>query len=84
MYTMQIILFGISSDKREVAAYTSTDVFKSQVNKVIGITTDDNIKNANLLVGIKEERYKKIKPAAVNNPPLAMFLAFILLVPPYH
>ena len=84
MYTMQITLFGIISDKSDVAKYTRIAVFKLQVNKVIGIITDDNIKNANLLVGIKEERYKKIKPAAVNNPPLAMFLAFILLVPPYH
>lgn len=77
MYANATVLFTNNNAKIEEAIYTSTEDDTEVAIIDIGITIEARVINANLFVGKIPDKYKKIIVRATNNPPFAIWLAFI-------
>lgn len=77
MYANATVLFTNNNAKIEEAIYTSTEDDTEVAIIDIGIIIEARVINANLFVGKIPDKYKKIIVRATNNPPFAIWLAFI-------
>ncbi|WP_183276522.1 hypothetical protein [Clostridium fungisolvens] len=77
MYANAIALFTNNNAKIEDAIYTSTEEDMEVAVIDIGIIIEARVIKANLFVGKIPDKYRKIIDRATNNPPFAIWLAFI-------